>query len=147
MRTPGPRKTQSIVSSPIMADPRNKASFDKADQYKGRLKAYLKGNSSYGRTFTAIKLAKIYGIHEVTVRQAIGKARDEGAPIGSCSTGFFYAKTADELTETIKDFTSRIAAMSKRLAALIETRIKMNGGSKQESMFNDKFTNQSNGGK
>ena len=130
-----------------MTDPRNKASFDKADQYKGRIRAYLKGNSSYGCTFTAIKLAKMYKVHEVTIRQAIGKARDEGAPIGSCSTGFFYAKTSDELSETIADFNSRIAAMSKRRDALIETRIKMNGGSRQGSIFNDKFTNQSNGGK
>ena len=124
-----------------MPDPRNKASFDKADQYKGRIRDYLKGNSSHGLTFTAIKLAKMYKVHEVTIRQAIGKARDDGAPIGSCSTGFFYAKTPDELSETIADFNSRIAAMSKRRDALIETRIRMNGGPKQESMFNDKFTN------
>ena len=124
-----------------MADPLNKASFDLADQYKGRIRDYLKGNSSYGLTFTAIKLAKMYRVHEVTIRQAIGKARDEGAPIGSCSTGYFYAKTPDELSETIADLNSRIAAIGRRRDALIDTRIRMNGRPKQESMFNDKFTN------
>ena len=120
-----------------MADPRNKESFDKADIYKGRIRAYLKGNSSYGRTFTADKLAVLFNVHEVTIRQAIGKARDDGAPIASGSTGYFYAKTPDELSETIADFNSRIAAMGKRRDALIETRIKMNGGTKQETMFNN----------
>ncbi len=120
-----------------MPDPRNKASFDKANQYKGRIRAYLKIHSSYECPFTAERLAGIFQIHEVVIRQAVGKARDDGAPIGSGSHGFFYANTPGELSETIKDFTSRIAAMSKRLAALIDTRIKMNGKAKQESMFDE----------
>ena len=120
-----------------MPDPRNKASFDKADQYKGRIRDYLKGNSSHGLTFTAIKLAKMYKVHEVTIRQAIGKARDDGAPIASGSTGYFYAKTPEELTKTIADLNSRIAAIGRRRDALIETRIKMNGVPKQESMFDE----------
>ena len=120
-----------------MADPRNKASYDKADIYKGRIEFYLKMNSSSGCTFTATKLAETFKIHEVTIRQAIGKARDDGAPIASGSTGFFYANTPDELSDTIKDYNSRIAAMSKRRDALIETRIRMNGGPKQSSMFDE----------
>ena len=120
-----------------MPDPRNKESFDLADQYKGRIRAYLKGNSSCNHTFTATKLADMYGVHEVTIRQAIGKARDDGAPIASGSTGYFYAKTPDELTKTIADLNSRIAAIGKRGDALIETRIKMNGGPKQSSMFDE----------
>ena len=120
-----------------MPDPRNKESFDKADLYKGRIKSYLKVHSHCGRTYTATKLAEIFQVHEVTIRQAIGKARDDGAPIASGSSGFFYAKTPDELSDTIKDYGSRIAAMSKRRDALIETRIKMSGGPKQESMFNE----------
>ena len=120
-----------------MPDPRNKASFDKADLYKGRIRAYLKVHSSHARPFTADKLAALFNVHEVTIRQAIGKARDDGAPIGSGSTGYFYAKTPDELTETIADFNSRIAAISKRRDALIDTRIRMNRGPKQASMFDE----------
>ena len=121
-----------------MPDPRNKASFDLAEQYKDRIELYLKMNSSIDRAFTSTRLAEIFGIKEaVTIRQAIGKARDDGAPIASGSTGYFYAKTPDELTETIADFNSRIAAIGKRRDALIETRIRMNGGPKQASMFDE----------
>ena len=121
-----------------MADPRNKASFDLADQYKNRIERYLKMNSSVDRAFTSTRLAEIFRIKEtVVVRQAIGKARDDGAPIASGSTGYFYAKKPDELTKTIADLNSRIAAIGRRRDALIETRIKMNDGPKQESMFDE----------
>ena len=121
-----------------MADPRNKASFDLADQYKDRIKFYLKMNSSIDCAFTSTRLAEIFGIKEaVVVRQAVGKSRDDGAPTASGSTGYFYAKKPDELTKTIADLNSRIAAIGKRRDALIETRIKMNGGSKQETMFDE----------
>ena len=121
-----------------MPDPRNKKSFDLADQYKDRIERYLKMNSSVDRAFTSTRLAEIFRIKEtVVVRQAIGKARDDGAPIASGSNGYFYAKTPDELTKTIADLNSRIAAIGRRRDALINTRIKMNGGPKQESMFDE----------
>ena len=106
-----------------MPDPRNKASFDKADQYKGRIRAYLKIHSSYECPFTAERLAGIFQIHEVVIRQAVGKARDDGAPIASGSHGFFYANTPDELSETIRKQNQKLPHGYAQTYALINSKI------------------------
>ena len=123
-----------------MSDPRNKKSYDLAEQYKDRILNRLKIYSSQTKPLTSNELTSVYAISDVVVRQAIGKLRDDGEPIASGARGFFFAKNAEELEATIADYNSRIAAMSIRKNALKKTQERLRFAEpRQKSLFKNEI--------
>ena len=112
------------------------ASFQ-AKLKKTAIRNYLFSYSGHDSPLTSSKLQSIFHVGDVVVRQAIGLLRDDGEPIGSCSKGFFYAKTPDQLLGTLNDFRSRIGAVAMRLRALEGTYDRMDGNKPQQALFQD----------
>ena len=109
---------------------------EKANQYKDQIFYYLRNYSSIKTPITYKQLQEIWSISDITVRQAVGKLRDEGHPIGSGSKGFFIARIPKELESTIKNLSERLAVISRRKEKLIRAKIRLGeDGYKQQLLF------------
>ena len=104
-----------------MNDQPSEQSRNKADKIKGRLLKLLEMNSFEHLPIKSWKLQQMFNITDIVVRQAVGKLRDDGHPIGSGKKGFWYARNAIELQSTIDSITDRIGAMSRRRQILLNT--------------------------
>ena len=77
-------------------------------------------------------LEKNYGLNGTEIRAIIHELRMEGCPIASGGTGYYWAKSYDEIEPTIEHITQRIASLSMIKKAL-ETISK--GFSNQRNLF------------
>tara|TARA_Y100000310_G_C20566968_1_gene755970 strand:- start:749 stop:1111 length:363 start_codon:yes stop_codon:yes gene_type:complete len=93
--------------------------------FKEHILHYLRAYASEDRPQKSRQLQAVWDISDVTVRQAIGLLRDDGEPIASGPTGFYYATTPDELESTINNLGERIAVMSRRRSMLIQCQNRM----------------------
>ena len=97
-----------------MNDQPSKKSLSKAEKIKERLLNLLHMNSHEQLPIKSWKLQQMFNVPDIVVRQAVGKLRDAGYPIGSGKKGFWYAQNARELQSTIDNITDRIGVMSRR---------------------------------
>jgi len=117
-------------------NPHIEATRKKADQCKHKILSYLKNYSSVGKPITSKELQGVWQISDVTVRQAVGKLRDDDHPIGSGPKGFFIARRPKELESTIKNLSERLAVISRRKEKLIRAKIRLGeDGYKQQLLF------------
>ena len=93
--------------------------------HKDRICSYLKLNSTAHKPIVSRKLQGLWNISDLTVRQAVALLRDDGMPIASGSKGFYSAKTAGELEDTINHLRERVIGISKRISSLTSTQNKM----------------------
>ena len=117
----GIRETRTGMSD----NPHIEKTREKAHQYKDRILYHLTNYSSIEEPITSKRFQDIWGISDITVRQAVGKLRDEGHPIGSGSKGFFIARIPKELESTIKNLSERLAVISRRKEKLIRAKIRL----------------------
>lgn len=61
---------------------------------------------------------KSHGIEGSELRQAVSRLRRLERPVGSGRTGYFLARRADELDETLHDLKSRIAKLEEVVAGV-----------------------------
>ena len=71
-----------------MNDQPSEQSRNKADKIKERLLKLLEMNSFEHLPIKSWKLQRMFNITDIVVRQAVGKLRDDGHPIGSGKNGF-----------------------------------------------------------
>lgn len=60
-------------------------------------------------------------INEVTVRHHINKARREGIPICSCTSGYYYSEDKSDILETIDSLMHRTISVEKAVRGLLTT--------------------------
>jgi biotin operon repressor len=64
-------------------------------------------NHTADKPVLGAKLAQVSGLSGQEVRKVVNEARQEHLPIGSCKTGYYWARTQEELLVTIRDLTGR----------------------------------------
>lgn len=69
------------------------------------LKAYHCGDQA---AVTSRELEGVFRIRGPDLRRAINRLRGDGVPICSFDSGYYYAKTEEELQRTIRQLRSRI---------------------------------------
>lgn len=81
-----------------------------------RSEAYGKENA-----YTSDKICKMFNIDGVMLRGIVHEWRAKGYPICSDNSGYYYAKTQEELEITIKQLTSRAKKISEAVDGLMLT--------------------------
>lgn len=81
-----------------------------------KLKAYLK-DACTGRRYrvSGAELEQVLGINGTDLRKLVNRLRRKGIPVGSDRSGYFYAVTAGEVYDTIRQL--------KRMASGLEAAI------------------------
>ena len=100
------------------------------NQILNQIKTYHQGA---GKAIYSGHLERRYNIHGTMLRTMIRNLRRKGEPIGSCSLGYYYCETRNELEGLIKDLKGRALSMLKTVSNLEENREKT--GFKQAMMF------------
>jgi biotin operon repressor len=74
--------------------------------------------SSKEKVISGREIAKRFDIDRIEVRHLINKARCEGIPICSNTSGYYYSTDVDEVRKTVDSLVGRISSMSKAITGL-----------------------------
>jgi len=89
---------------------------------KSRLSAVLKKyHTGMDQSITGKELEQKLGIRKNTVQKLVRQLREDGVPICSSGSGYFYAETRQELTETAARFNQHITTMMRTQSRLLGT--------------------------
>ena len=88
---------------------------------KSRLSTVLKKyHTGMEQSITGKELERTLGIRKDTVQKLVRQLRADGVPICSSSSGYFYAETRQELTETAARFNKQITTMMRTQSRLLD---------------------------
>ena len=80
-------------------------------------------NAVYSR-----ELERRFNLDGRNVRRKISKLRQEGVPICSGDTGYYYAASQDEVNETVKRLNQLVTKVSNARTGLLYAQIPRKGG-------------------
>ena len=80
-------------------------------------------NAVYSR-----ELERIFNLDGRNVRRKISKLRQDGVPICSGDTGYYYASSQDEVNETVKRLNQLVTKVSNARTGLLYAQIPRKGG-------------------
>lgn len=88
---------------------------------KCRLSTVLKKyHTGMEQSITGKELERTLGIRKDTVQKLVRQLRADGVPICSSASGYFYAETRQELTETAARFNKQITTMMRTQSRLLD---------------------------
>ena len=87
------------------------------DLVRGYLHAQCLGK---GKAVPSQALEQALNLSGNSLRKQVNRLRREGVPIASCSRGYFYAETEEELQRTIRQLQSRIKKIAYAERGLIK---------------------------
>lgn len=70
----------------------------------------------------SVRLERVFGINGVAVRQIVNKLRCEGQPVCSNASGYFYAKSCEEIDNTVEQLLSRSRSINSAAQGLVLSR-------------------------
>ena len=90
---------------------------------------YLKSNhTGRDRAIYSRELQHLFGLDGRNIRRTISKLRQDGVPICSGDTGYYYAASQDEVNETVKRLNQLVTKVSNARTGLLYAQIPRKGG-------------------
>lgn len=77
---------------------------------------YIKSNNEV--PISSQSLSKIFGISGSEVRKVINLARCNGEPICSCTKGYYYSESSNDIQKTINSLKHRIESIQSAISGL-----------------------------
>jgi biotin operon repressor len=101
------------------------------DKYdiSGDILVYLRDNHiGAENAVTSADIEHIFKINGAAVRQSVNRLRCDGQPVCSNVNGYFYAKNADEINDTIQQLRGRTQKITDAAQGLVLSRQVLHGG-------------------
>lgn len=97
------------------------AILEKQNEFVARLrKSHSRTNPASGR-----RIAKALGISHVAIRALRRACWKAGYPVGSCATGYYYARLPEDLDPTVNHIRARAIAEADNLSMVLILQAKL----------------------